>query len=401
MSSSSIPLRRYVFPLKDRLRSSTPARSIAELKDDLLSRPLNRILDFPNPTPSYLLFSTFRSVFPERYMYLFRDSSVYSSTLAQSLYKGERIHPFTILGSTSTPPGFHLLHFPLAADLRILLPDGTDNLHAPGYPFTRRVWAGCNIVINRDLSVRNVRKSECHERIQRVDVRGMEGKEKMFVHVERKIFTWHDEKRPENSDVNEVRILGFMRDLRDQAGDTSDPPRRRPVNWRRVPDFSHTLTPSKVMLFRFSALTFNAHALHLNETYAKNSEGYHNLLVQGPLTVILMTEMLRLHLADNSININTRVDESSSTRIFFAKRLKEIQSRNLAPLYANEPLKICGRKASPAGDDEQWDLWIEDKNGGLAVKASATTKMQIHYVGTPLFHIDEIESQWFHPRPER
>jgi hydroxyacyl-ACP dehydratase HTD2-like protein with hotdog domain len=48
--------------------------------------------------------------------------------------------------------------------------------------------------------------------------------------------------------------------------------------------------------------------------------------------------------------------------------VEEIEYKNLAPLYAEEPLKICGR---PAGPEGVYDLWAETPAGGYAVKATA------------------------------
>src|SRR5688572_10996844 len=62
------------------------------------------------------------------------------------------------------------------------------------------------------------------------------------------------------------------------------------------PEYSHVILPSKALLFRFSALTFNAHSIHLDQHYAKNTEGYRNLLVHGPLSLTIMLTVLRCYL---------------------------------------------------------------------------------------------------------
>jgi 3-methylfumaryl-CoA hydratase len=45
-------------------------------------------------------------------------------------------------------------------------------------------------------------------------------------------------------------------------------------------------TPSPVELFRFSAVTFNAHRIHYDTTYARSDEGYPDLVVHGPFTAV-------------------------------------------------------------------------------------------------------------------
>ena len=48
-----------------------------------------------------------------------------------------------------------------------------------------------------------------------------------------------------------------------------------------------------VLLFRFSALTYNAHRIHYDRAYAQDVEGYPGLVVHGPLQALLMAELAR------------------------------------------------------------------------------------------------------------
>jgi hydroxyacyl-ACP dehydratase HTD2-like protein with hotdog domain len=115
-------------------------------------------------------------------------------------------------------------------------------------------------------------------------------------------------------------------------------------------DFSVSLIPSQSLLFRFSALTFNAHAIHLDPQYCREVEGHRNLLVHGPLTLVLMLSVLRSQLESG-------------------EKVKGFDYRNLAPLYADEELKICVRQ--DGAKDNKYDVWIEGKEGGYAVKGTA------------------------------
>jgi len=116
------------------------------------------------------------------------------------------------------------------------------------------------------------------------------------------------------------------------------------------PDFSVSLTPSQSLLFRFSALTFNAHAIHLDPQYCREVEGHRNLLVHGPLSLVLMLSVLRSQLKKGEL-------------------VKSFNYRNLAPLYANEEMSIALRKDRSKA--EKYDVWIEGSGGGYAVKGSA------------------------------
>jgi hydroxyacyl-ACP dehydratase HTD2-like protein with hotdog domain len=116
------------------------------------------------------------------------------------------------------------------------------------------------------------------------------------------------------------------------------------------PDFAVTVKPTQSLLFRFSALTFNAHSIHLDPQYSREVEGHRNILVHGPLSLVLMLSVLRSQLKKGSI-------------------IQAFDYRNLAPLYANEEMKICIRKET--GRADKFDVWIEGREGGYAVKGSA------------------------------
>jgi 3-methylfumaryl-CoA hydratase len=57
--------------------------------------------------------------------------------------------------------------------------------------------------------------------------------------------------------------------------------------------WSLTVTPNSRLLFRFSALTFNAHRIHYDRAYATGEEGYPGLVVHGPLTSVLLLQLVR------------------------------------------------------------------------------------------------------------
>jgi len=71
----------------------------------------------------------------------------------------------------------------------------------------------------------------------------------------------------------------------------------QPCELAPVPAGSWTrmITPDPTLLFRFSALTFNAHRIHYDRIYATTVEGYPGLVVQGPLVAVLLMELVRFH----------------------------------------------------------------------------------------------------------
>jgi hydroxyacyl-ACP dehydratase HTD2-like protein with hotdog domain len=83
-------------------------------------------------------------------------------------------------------------------------------------------------------------------------------------------------------------------------------------------------------------------------------EGYRNLLVHGPLTVVLILSALRARLQKGEM-------------------ILKLDYRNLAPLYAEEEMMVCVRRDPEK--TQNFDVWIEGKDGGYAVKGRATVGM--------------------------
>ncbi|KAF2811193.1 uncharacterized protein BDZ99DRAFT_476017 [Mytilinidion resinicola] len=278
----------------------------------------------------------------------------------------------------------HLVYFNPAIPADELLPDGTDPLQSPGEPFVRRMWAGGSLRFRPGgTAVLDGRRWVCHEFVRDVQVKGMEGAEKVFVGIERRMASlnelgveqqvevdedvvraklWHaSEEEFGSASIIERRNIVFMRErgleelrvLKEAAGKPG-----KMLLPQHKPDFEHVLTPTPSLLFRFSALTFNAHAIHLDPSYCRDIEGHRNLLVHGPLTLTLLMELLGNHLRVDPFQVYPSIDS--------------FEYRNLAPLYANEPLRLCGRSL----DHNKYELWAETPEGGIACKGVARTTVE-------------------------
>lgn len=116
-------------------------------------------------------------------------------------------------------------------------------------------------------------------------------------------------------------------------------------------DFCQTDTT----LFRFSALTFNAHKIHLNKDWCRNVEGHRDLVVHGPLNLINILDFYR--------DVNER---GSSETI-----PKTITYRATAPLYVGEKYRIILEKDPNVvkGERPKWKAEVHDSYGKVAVKA--------------------------------
>jgi 3-methylfumaryl-CoA hydratase len=111
-------------------------------------------------------------------------------------------------------------------------------------------------------------------------------------------------------------------------------------------DLSLDLNPDTVLLFRFSALTYNAHRIHYDEPYARE-EGYPAVVVHGPLTALLLGELVRKAVGNSPT---------------------EFEFRTLEPLFANSLIRLRGQEVS----DREIGLVAYDPRGRSAVTASAT-----------------------------
>ncbi|HET7340597.1 MAG TPA: acyl-CoA dehydrogenase, partial [Methylomirabilota bacterium] len=142
--------------------------------------------------------------------------------------------------------------------------------------------------------------------------------------------------------VEEERRTVFREEIK--AGERNQAPRRDPapadVPWRR------TITPNAVLLFRFSALTFNSHRIHYDRPWAMDVEGYPGLVVHGPLTTTLLIDFARDHTPGRTIRGYTT------------------QAR--APLFDTAPFELRGR---PTADGRACECWAVTPDGTVAMSA--------------------------------
>lgn len=122
----------------------------------------------------------------------------------------------------------------------------------------------------------------------------------------------------------------------------------REVTGLPKPDFSFTYKPSSTTLFRFSALTFNGHHIHLDKEFAQKNEGYPERLVHGPLTALMLLEVLQFY------------KPGSQLRAF------EYRARN--PVIVNRNSTIHGALAS----GNRAEMWCTDDDGVVGMTGSIT-----------------------------
>lgn len=132
-----------------------------------------------------------------------------------------------------------------------------------------------------------------------------------------------------------------------RPGDVEPEPRKpdgSPV-WRRQ------VVPDDVLLFRYSALTFNGHRIHYDRRYVTEVEGYPGLIVHGPLIATLLLDLLRREMPEADV--------------------AAFGFRAVRPTFDPHPFHVNG---APAADGRSVQLWAEDHEGWLTMQATATLR---------------------------
>ncbi len=236
------------------------------------------------------------------------------------------------------PPLWHWLYFLQTHRQSELSPDGHAKLGGflPPVPLPRRMWAGGRFEFLRPLRV-----GETYTRTSRItDVQEKKGRTGtlVFVVVRHEIGNSHGLALTEEQDL--------VYRAHAKPGDPTPAPQPAPAGAK----WEHVVRPDDVLLFRYSALTFNGHRIHYDRRYATETEGYPGLVVHGPLIATLLLDLLRRHMP--------------------AADVARFEFRAVSPLFDLSPFKVCGK---PESDGKSISLWAADAAGGLAM--TATTRI--------------------------
>lgn len=235
------------------------------------------------------------------------------------------------------PPAWHWLYFHNAVEGEKLGLEGHPALgqFMPPVSFggdkpPRRMWAGGKIIFEKPLALGSTAK-----RISSIKAitpkEGRSGK-LVFVTVQHEILTG------ETRHILEEQTIVYREPLTNKP--TTQPPAPSPQP--PAADFSHTYTPDPIMLFRYSALTFNSHRIHYDVDFSRDQEGYPGLVVHGPLIATLILDLF--YQRDHSI--------------------KAFSYRGRAPMFNPHPFTVHGTTDGTA--------WAADHAGNLAMTAEIT-----------------------------
>lgn len=233
------------------------------------------------------------------------------------------------------PIGWHSTLFPRVVRHSQIGPDGhpARGDFLPPVPLPRRMFAG-----KRTTFCDALRLGDEVKRVSTIkDVTFKTGRTGQMVFVTVKT----DITSPRGLAVSEEQDIVYRQEPDPNAPPPAPQPPPGTAVWKSI------VTPTEVMLFRYSALTFNGHRIHYDYPYVTKTEGYPGLVMNGGLTTLLVYELARAQ---------------AKTPVKF------MSSRNVRPMFVNRPISICGE---PSADGKSAKLWTLDDTGALSMSATA------------------------------
>jgi 3-methylfumaryl-CoA hydratase len=262
-----------------------------------------------------------------------RVSAVTANALAATLDRANHFGP-----GADLPPLWHWSYFWHAAPQAELGPDGhpARGGFLPPVPLPRRMWAGGRLTFAKPLQVEF--DATRNSQVANVSTKHGATGPLVFVTVRHELVQDGSLCVTEEHDIV-YRGLG-------QPGAPAPAPKKAPPDSDAA--WSRTITPDPVLLFRYSALTFNGHRIHYDRSYVTEVEGYPGLIVHGPLIATLLVDLLQRNLPQ--------------------ARMASFSFRAVGPLFDIEPFVVCG---SPDADGHTVRLWARNMRGELAMQAEA------------------------------
>jgi 3-methylfumaryl-CoA hydratase len=237
---------------------------------------------------------------------------------------------------TAVPPLWHWLYFLPIHRSQELRHDGhvKGGEFMPPIPLPRRVWAGSRFEWNLENPLKVGDRATRVSRIASITSKSGRTGELAFVKVV------HEFGNASGLCLTNEHLSAFRGAARPDAPTSAPEAAETKAAWHRA------ITPDELLLFRYSALTFNPHRIHYDWPYATGQEGYPTLLVHGPLIATLLADLLRRNAPD--------------------ARVRSLELKSVLPSFVRRTLHLRGE---PEG--EQVRLWAADDTGALTMTASA------------------------------
>lgn len=226
------------------------------------------------------------------------------------------------------PRGWHFILFTPTAPQTAIGPDGTPmrqgEIDAPA-DLPRRMMGGRRFTFFADIPIgADVRRTK--EVLTSVEKTGRSGR--FMIRTTRTLIYVGDARQPALQEDFDTLFRAPAASQGPQAGGVAG-------REERAADVHETVRVDEIMLFRYSACTFNAHRIHYDQPYATRTEGYPALVVNAGLTVLLLREL--------------------GARLMDAP-IASMSTRNGRPIYCGSNVRLCA-KATEGG----YDLWAEDE----------------------------------------
>ena len=236
------------------------------------------------------------------------------------------------------PPLWHWLYFLPIFKLSEAGYDGHAALgdFLPPVQLPRRMWAGSRIDFLSPLKVGHEYKKK--SKIKNVTAKSGRSGDLVFVTVS------HEVSDGLNVYISEEHDIVYREKATNSSGATKS------IEAPKDFDFSFDINPDPVLLFRYSALTFNGHRIHYDYPFCTDTEGYDGLVVHGPLLATLLLDSLASHKPDAVV--------------------QNFEFRAMAPVFDNMKFQIKGIEREPG----EYSLWIEREDGTIAMNAKAKVK---------------------------
>ncbi|EJD02316.1 uncharacterized protein FOMMEDRAFT_157536 [Fomitiporia mediterranea MF3/22] len=238
-------------------------------------------------------------------------------------------------------PLHYLAFFHPRLEEKQLASDLTETDFRPPLPFgARRMWVGGSLRFPKgsDQGICVGDEANAKVSVEKVEKKGFEkGSQTVFMHKD----IHYMRQTGEEPIIKEKRVHAYLPEEARPSG------KIREVPGLPIPRFTYTWTPTVTTLFRFSALMWNAHLIHLDREYTRTKEGYPDLLVHGPLTAIMLVEAL-LHNG-------------------YQGRINDFEYRARNPVYVDRIQHIRG---AIDADESKATLWAEDDDGVVGMTGS-------------------------------
>ncbi|KAJ8117034.1 hypothetical protein OPT61_g1670 [Boeremia exigua] len=253
---------------------------------------------------------------------------------------------------TPVPAGYHLVYFTPSIIESELGLDGTDRTVNPLTPYTRRMWAGGELTWKQDPNALLRVGQEVRETTTLLSAEPKQlksGGEMLVVGVEKTF---------ENSAgiaVVDKRSWVFQKEITPES--PLAPPAKPTEKATPSGHYTRDFCQSDVTLFRFSALTFNAHKIHFSPEWCRKVEGHRTCVVHGPLNLINILDFWR---------DTTKGGSPEAVPMSIAYRA-------MSPLYMGEPYRILLSKGGAGGQttgNGEWNAEIWDNYGRQSMKGA-------------------------------